>query len=157
MSVLNNPPREMMGACRAGNIERVKELLDWGVDPRSQVDGAPLVHHAAEAGQHVAVKLLLRAGAQADRASLLLAIKAGNRYAATYLMDDLHFRGLDPFGASWASLFQTEEFVGGLTPELARWLVDNGLDTSETDSFGRSLIELARKRASAEVVEALGG
>lgn len=147
----------MLGACRAGNLKRVNELLDWGVDPKTKVDGESLLDAACTAGQHMVAKTLLKAGAEASRETLLRAIRSGNRHCATYVADDLHFRELDPFSSSWSAIFGDRAFMADLTPELATWLVRSGLDVSETDSMGRNLIEVAGSHASPEVVAALQG
>lgn len=154
---ITNPTRDMLGACKAGNLERVKELLDWGVDPSTKVDGQSLLDASCVAGKHMIVKTLIGAGAQANRDTLLLALRSGNRHCATYVADDLHFRDIDPFGFSWSGTFTDASFVQALTPEVAKWLVRSGLDTAETDSMGRNLIEIARTNASDEVIAALGG
>lgn len=154
---ITNASRDMLSACKAGNLKRVNELLDWGVDPRAQVDGESLVDAACTKGQHMVVKVLLRAGALSDRETLLKAIQSGNKYCVSYVADDLHFRDIDPFGFSWSASFANPEFVGKLTPEVAKWLVSNGLDVRETDSMGRDLIEVARSNATPEVLAALGG
>lgn len=154
---INNAPRELLSACLAGNLKRTNELLDWGVDPRTRIEGRSLAQHAAGSGHHQVLKALLKAGALCDREALVLAVRSGNRHSVTYVADDLHFQGQDPFSFSWAALFSDREFLANLKPEIARWLVDNGLDLTETDSMGRNLLQMARSHASAEVIAALGG
>lgn len=143
--------REMGVACEQGNIKRVKQLLDFGVDVTREQDSRSYLHRAATFGQYVVIKTLLRAGAVPDHQDLVAAVGSGSRHSADYITDGLMDHGMDPTAFSWGQVLAKRAFMESLTPELAQWLVDQNVDLRETDTYGRSIVDLAELNGSAEV------
>jgi ankyrin repeat protein len=143
--------REMGVACEQGNVKRVKQLVDFGVDVSKEQDHRSYLHRAATFGQYMVIKVLLRAGAVPSRQDLVAAVQSGSRHSADYLVDGLLDSGQDPADFSWNLSLQERSFMEALTPEMAKWLVAQGIDVNETDNYGRSIVELAEKNGSEEV------
>ncbi len=145
--------REMRFACERGNVDKVKHLLAWGVEADQEVDGTSFLETAARNGHNVVTKILLKAGAKPSMRALLAGVFSGSRHVADHIADELHFVGEDPAAFPWGTVLGKRENLEQLTAEMAQWLVDNEIDVAETDSFGRSIAELADKHARREVAE----
>ena len=147
---------EFAQVCAKGALARVKELIAYGVDVNEEVSGHTPLNRAAAGGHHMVVKTLLRAGARPRHTDLVAAICAGSRHSANHIVDEMDYRGLEPLAFPWATVVGKPEFLRDLTPEIARWLVDSGIDLHETDSYGRSILTLAKQYCSEDVCAALG-
>jgi ankyrin repeat protein len=147
--------REMRVACERGNVDKVKHLLAWGVDANEEVDGYTLLETAARGGNHVVVKTLLKADAKPSLPALVAGVLSGSRHTADHIADALHFAGENPAAFPWGTVLGKRENLEQLTAEMAQWLVDAEVDMSETDSFGRSIADLAAKYARRDVAEIL--
>ncbi|MCB9679317.1 MAG: hypothetical protein H6737_29705 [Alphaproteobacteria bacterium] len=147
--------REMAVACERGNENRVRQLLAWGVDPCTEVDGYSLLTRAARFGQYMVVKRLLQAGAKPSMVALVAGVGSGSRHTVEHIADSLVFEGEDPAAFAWNTVLGRREMLEQLTPDMATWLVANGIDLDETDGFGRSIAELAEQFAKRDVVEIL--
>jgi len=147
--------QELAIACRKGNLDRVKHLLAWGVDPNTEVEGEALLIRAARGGHYMVVKQFIKAGATPTMPALVAAVSSGNRYAVDHIADELHFNDVNITAYPWLNVLGRREFLEALTPEMATWLVTHGIDFEETDSFGRSITELADKYADPEVAQIL--
>lgn len=146
---------EMCDACDRGNLERVKQLLAWGVGPNTEVHGRSLLVRAAASGNHVVVRRLLKSGARPSMMALVAGVVSGNRHTVERIADELVFAGEDPAAYTWGSIIGQQEFLEALTPDMARWLVRQQIDLEETDAFGRNILDRARRWACPEVVQIL--
>lgn len=146
---------EMCAACDAGNLERAKQLLAWGVGPNVEIGGRSLLLRAATSANHNLVRVLLRAGARPTMIALVGAVVSGNRHSVERIADELHFAGVDPAAYPWGAVLGQKEFLEALTPEIARWLVQQKIDLEETDTYGRNLRHLAEMWARPEVARIL--
>ena len=143
----------MASACEQGNLKRVKQLLEFGVNVLKEHEHRSYMNRAATAGQYMIVKTLLGAGAVPSHQDLVAAVASGSRHASNYISDGLLEVGTSPAEFSWCSVLGKREFMEKLTPEMARWLVDNEIDLEERDIYGRDCAELAASHGSEEVVE----
>jgi hypothetical protein len=146
---------ETADACDRGNLERAKQLLAWGVSPNAEIGGRTLLLRAASSGNHVLVKRLLRAGARPSMLALIAGVVSGNRHTVEHIADELVFSGKDPAAYTWGMILGHREFLENLTPDMARWLVKQNVDLEETDAYGRSIADLAKLWARADVVDIL--
>ncbi|MEZ4320963.1 MAG: hypothetical protein R3F61_26025 [Myxococcota bacterium] len=145
--------REMAVACERGNEQRVRQLLAWGVDADIEVGGHSLLTRAARFGQYMVVKRLLQAGAKPSMVALVAGVGSGSRHTVEQIADELVFRGEDPAAYPWNTVLGRRDFLELLTADMATWLVDNEIDLTETDSFGRSIVDLAHTYAKRDVAE----
>lgn len=146
---------EMAEACDQGNLQRVKELLAFGVGPNVEIGGRTLLLRAAASGNHVVVRRLLQAGARPSMLALVAGVVSGNRHTVERIADELVFAGENPAAYTWGSVIGQREVLERLTPDMARWLVEQQVDLEETDVHGRDILERARMWASPEVVRIL--
>ncbi|MCA9566708.1 MAG: hypothetical protein KC656_02660 [Myxococcales bacterium] len=145
--------REMAFACEQGNVKRVRQLLEFGVNVLQEHEHRSYMHRAATYGQYMVIKVLIHAGAVPNHQDLVAAVASGSRHSANYISDGLLETGTSPAEFSWCSVLSKRAFMEQLTPEMARWLVENEVDLEERDVYGRSLAELAESNGSAEVAE----
>lgn len=143
--------REMAFAVEQGNLKRVKQLLEFGVNVIQPLDHRTYMHRAATHGQYMIVRTLLGAGAVPTHQDLVAAVSSGSRHTANYVSDGLLEAGTSPGEFSWSTVLADRGFMEALTTEMAKWLVDNEVDLKETDTFGRTCADLAEENASPEV------
>ncbi len=144
---------EMAVACEQGNVERVRQLIAYGVNVHREHNHRSYMHRAATFGQYMVVKLLLAEGVVPTHQDLVAAVASGSRHTADYVSDGLLENGTSPAEFSWCSVLAKRAFMEQLTPEMAQWLVDNEIDLDERDVYGRSCLELAEINGSPEVQE----
>lgn len=148
---MNNGRRDMAAACAQGNLNRVRELLEYGVNVLREHEHRSYMHRAATNGHYMVVRELIRAGAVPNHQDLVAAVASGSRHAANYISDALLELGTSPAEFSWCSVLAKKEFMEALTAEMAQWLVDSEVDMGERDIYGRSPLDLAEANGSEEV------
>lgn len=151
MSDMDLARREMAVACEQGNLKRVRQLIEHGVNVLREHDHRTYLHRAAANGQYMIVKELMRNGVVPNHQDLVAAVASGSRHSANYISDGLLENGTSPAEFSWCSVLAKKDFIEALTAEMARWLVDNEMDLDERDIYGRSPLDLAVAGGSEEV------
>lgn len=69
--------RELLNAVWNDDVERAKELIDFGADPSWVFNGYPILHHAVYLRNKKMVRLLLREGAAQIDSALGFALDRG--------------------------------------------------------------------------------
>src|SRR4029453_4363438 len=93
-SPTSKPVPSLLQACKAGNLDAVRSLLDGGADPNAAMDdGLAPLHYATGTGQVEIAKLLIEKGANVDCRQALggtplhIAAAEGKQDLAVLLLD----------------------------------------------------------------------
>jgi ankyrin repeat protein len=151
------PEREMVAVCRSGHAPRVRELIEYGVRADGADGARSYLSIACEHGHDEVVAVLLRGGARATEADLILAVRSGSVPTARRIADELELTGVAyEFWAPDRPLLCDPTFLGSAGAEMVRFVLDRGADPTERDSLGRDAVaNAARAGASPEVTESL--
>ena len=117
--------QELLTTSKGGDVDRVRELLDFGVNPNHQdEDGEPALLWASEFGHIKIVEMLLTAGVD---------VNLQNKYRDTALI-----------GASW----------GGYR-EIVEMLLTARADVDLKNKFGDTALIVASRQGHTEIVDIL--
>jgi ankyrin repeat protein len=158
--VLKTPPEvEMAIVVVKGDLGRVTELLDFGVDPNYADEERSFLYSAVRNGHHVIMTRLLKAGAKVQRTHLAASIRGGNPRCSDRILDELIYSGIevDMSHEAGALLFEHGEAASS-TPAMLTWLKQQGVDFVSPDRLGRTILEIAEiDGAKPDILEAIRG
>lgn len=147
----DDPVFQLHQACRDGNVDKIKVLLDGGLDVDSMMwDSYTPLAYAAAGGHIDAVNLLLDSGAEINqqgrfgKTALNHAIGGGNQDVCALLIQ----RGaqLDIPNQNGANLFHEAAFWG--QPAMIPFLIEKKIDLHHASKAGDSPLMYAIARAS---------
>lgn len=147
-------PDELAAVIASGDNDRVKELLEYGVDVNARAGHDSFLAIAGRAGNHVAMTRLLKAGATASRPMLRDALVGGNPRCLDKLLDELHFAGVEvDVDVELGQMLYERALLAGLPLAMVRWLGGHGVDLAARSAQGQTLHAIAqRDGADADVV-----
>ena len=150
---------ELHAAARAGDIAKVRSLLDSGANPNSKNTWAwtPL-HQAASCGQHDVAALLLKRGAtvQAKNNFEETPLHCASTYGHDELVELILHYGADPNdnkNVGWSTPLHKASENGNLG--TAKLLLDHGADPNNSNEGGNTPLSYAANKGHYDVVKLL--
>jgi len=149
---------ELCSASRDGDVDTVRQLLDYGCDPNAlNDDGRTSLHVAAAVGNLTVTGLLLERGASPnarDNAGFTAMYEAvRNNHAGVAFALHKYAGQLGLSGEEAAS--QLNNAVRAEDMNMLRWLITNGAEPSAPDYDGRTCMHVAASMGNLAMVEFL--
>ena len=155
--------QELFAAARAGDVARIKHLVEAGADARSVDDqGETPLMHAAQQGHVAAVEALLAAGADVNAAApqgwTALARAAYNGetgHGYVEVVEVLHRAGATLDARIFFGITPLMLAAGGGDASVVEWLINNGADVLASNEGGRTARMMANDKFYVDVINLL--
>jgi hypothetical protein len=146
-------PEALLDAIQRNDVALVKELLDSGVDPNSDVSGQRMLSVATNHQDLAIAKLLLSRGADinGDPSLLFFTAQSGDAPVLDFLLN----AGADPNMKRPSGAPALFAAAGSGSAEMVRALLAKGADPNATDKRGNTSIFMAITENDVEIIRIL--